>query len=215
MTTLRRTRGFTLLELMVVVVIVGSILLLVPANLTGFGARSRLENAANTLAGAVAAAREQAILDGYEVRMEIGWYRDEDGRHLGHRWLFTNVPPPRPEGSEEEDEERQQELRAERGRERQWLHTTWHQLDGGLLISGISEEATRWQKLSDGEPYQVAFRPDGSVQKAFAIRIESQDLGGRREDRSLTVVVNGLTSEATVEDGQKELPRKLDFREIQ
>ena len=43
------SRGFTLVELMVVVMIGGTILLLVPANMSRFGSRSRLDSAGNTL----------------------------------------------------------------------------------------------------------------------------------------------------------------------
>ena len=60
------------MELMVVVTILMGILALVPMNLYRFGARSRLENAANTLVAAVSASRSQAILDAYPVSLEFG-----------------------------------------------------------------------------------------------------------------------------------------------
>jgi hypothetical protein len=195
-------------------VIVGSILLLVPANLSAFGARSRLESSANTLASAFGGARDQSILDGYEVRVELGTWRDADGTHQGYRWVFTNVPPPSA-GSLNQDTERQRQVKAERGQERQWITTTWHPLEGGVTIVGVSEEAGRWNKLPAHEPYRIKYRPDGGVEKAFAVRLESSDIGSsRKEDKTITVVVNGLTSEASVEDGEVELPRKREFREF-
>jgi prepilin-type N-terminal cleavage/methylation domain-containing protein len=209
----RTDRGFTLLELMVTVVILGTLLLLVPANLAGFGARSRLENSANTLAAAMAGAREQAITDGYEARLQIGSWKDEDGTHQGYRYLFTNVPPAGT-GSSAEDADRRKEAIAERGRERQWLASTWHALEAGVRFVGVSEEASRWRKIPEQEGFEVYFLPDGGVQKAFAVRIESQDMEVAKEHRTMTILMNGLTSESSVEDGEVELPQKREAREF-
>ena len=78
-----RQRGFTMMELMVVVVLVGSVLLLVPTNMMGFGALTRLDSAANTLVSALEGAKEQAILDGYDVFLELGYTCLEFGDPLG------------------------------------------------------------------------------------------------------------------------------------
>jgi prepilin-type N-terminal cleavage/methylation domain-containing protein len=210
-------RGFTLLEMMVVVAILGTLLLLVPANMSAFGARSRLEEAANTIVTVLGNVRGKAIEDGYEVRIQFGSWTDEDGKHEGHRIVFTNVPPPRSgEGGIDPadlEEHRRQEAEA-RGRERQWLYTVWHPLSSGIKLVGYSEEAKRWQKLSESEPYTISYRPDGSVQKAFALRLESMDLDVKREDRTMTVLVNGLTSAASAVDGPAELPEKRDSRDF-
>jgi prepilin-type N-terminal cleavage/methylation domain-containing protein len=210
-------RGFTLLEMMVVVAILGTLLLLVPANMSGFGARSRLENSANTIVSMLGNARGKAIEDGFEVRVEFGTWSDEDGKHHGHRLFFTNVPPTKAgeAGMEEGDvEQRRREVAAERGRERQWLHTTWYGLPKEVKFTGYSEEAKRWQKLNEAEPYSISFHPDGSVQKAFALRIESSDLDVRREERTMTILMNGLTAASTAVEGEAELPQKRESRDF-
>ena len=53
-------RGFTLLELMAVMVIIGFLLYLLPPRMDTYGDRSRLESAANTLISAFTAVRETA-----------------------------------------------------------------------------------------------------------------------------------------------------------
>ena len=212
-----RRGGFTLLEMMVVVAILGTLLLLLPANLSGFGATSRLENAANTIVAMLGNARGKAIDDGYEIRVEFGTWSDEDGKHDGHRIFFINIPPTKAAeagADETEIEQTRRDNLEERKRERQWLHTTWHPLPKNVRFSGVSEEAKRWQKLSESEPYSITFRPDGSVQKAFALRLESLDLEGKKEARSMTVLVNGLTAAATVGDGTAELPQKREPRDF-
>jgi hypothetical protein len=101
-----------------------------------------------------------------------------------------------------------------RTEERAWLYTAWHGFDDGIKLVGVSEEASRWQKIGDGEPFVIRFFPDGTVQKAVAIRIESQDLDVKRENRTMTVLLNGLTAESWTEDGDGELPQKRDAREF-
>jgi prepilin-type N-terminal cleavage/methylation domain-containing protein len=208
-----RTRGFTLVEMMVVVLLLGTVLLVVPANLSKFGAGSRLDAAANTLAAALAGAREQAIRDGDEVRVELGWYDDAEGKHQGHRWIVTNIPPAQAAGAER-DEDEARRLREMRGQERQWLPTPWDTIDEGVRIVAVSEEAGRWEPLREGELFKVSYFPDGSVQRAFGVRLESFDLEGGKEERTITVRVNGLTAEADVTDGYAELPDKKEPHEF-
>jgi hypothetical protein len=203
--------------MMVVVAVLGTLLLLVPANMSGFGARSRLESAANTIVALLGNTRGKAIQDGFEVRVEFGAWSDEDGKHEGHRIFFTNVPPTRSgEGHvpEEDVEQHRRDMEEQRRRERQWLHTTWTPLPKGVRIVGYSEEAKRWEKLSDTQPYSISYLPDGSVQKAFALRLESADLDVKKEARTVTVLVNGLTAAATALDGMAELPEKRESRDF-
>lgn len=204
--------GFTLIELMVVVAILGGILALVPMNLYRFGARSRLENAANTLVAVVSASRSQAILDGYPVKLEIAAYRDDAGEtHYGHRWVVTSLPAERSDllnadGQAEEDSSRSQE--------REWITTYWTDLPKGVTVSGVSELGESWAELRDDVPYSVTFGPDGGVEKGFAVRLEADDLEVSKEMRTITIVVNPLTAEAASYDGYREIPKQREEHEF-
>ncbi|MHC5010077.1 MAG: GspH/FimT family pseudopilin [Planctomycetota bacterium] len=208
----RTARGFTLPELMVVVVIVGTFLLLVPPNLHVFGSRSRLENSANSLVAAVSLARTKAIEDGHPVTLELAIVKNEAGEiEQGHRFVFTNLPAQRsdllnPEGEEDFEpvDEDEEEL----------LTTGWHIMDEGVEYVGVSEEEGNWQQLRQDRPYAVTFRPDGSVEKGFAVRIENKDIETKREHRTITIIVNFLTAEAAAEDGLQELPPQREENEF-
>lgn len=209
----RAPGGFTLIELMVVVAILMGVLALVPMNLYRWGARSRLENGANTLVAVVSASRSQAILDGYPVRLELGSFRNEEGEvRFGHRWVVTNIPAETSDllnvdGQVEEDEPRP--------KEREWITTYWSELPQGVTISGISERGESWAEPSEDEPYSVQFGPDGGVEKGFAIRVEAADLEVDQEDRTITIIVNPLTAEASTHDGYKEVPKMREEHEFQ
>jgi len=201
-----RTRGFTLVELMVVMAILAGVLLLVPPNLYKFGARSRLENAANTIVSVVAAAREQAIEDGQPVKIEFGVWKDEDGvEHAAHRMVFSNMPV---EHSDLLDEDKGMDRERERPEEQEWLQTTWHNLSDGVVYAGVSERHGRWTKISRDRHYEISFTPDGGVEKGFAIRLESEDLADnvKKENRTITIRVSPLTAEAMTMDGLGEMP---------
>ena len=214
MTSRRRhpPRGFTLIELMVVVTILMGVLALVPMNLYRWGARSRLENGANTLVAVISASRSQAILDGYPVRLELGKYRNEDGEtHYGHRWIVTNMPKQSSDlimADGEADEQR-------RPQDREWVTTYWKDLPQGIILSGVSERGDTWKELADDRPYSVEFGPDGGVERGFAVRLEAEDLEIDKEDRTITVVVNPLTAEAASYDGYREVPKQREEHEFQ
>ena len=53
-------RGFTLIEVMAVMALLGILLFFIPPNLDSFGDRSRLESAANSVSSLLTAAREIA-----------------------------------------------------------------------------------------------------------------------------------------------------------
>ena len=213
-TTLARPRrgGFTLVEIMVVILILGSILLLVPANLFSFGARSRLQNSANTIAAAVAAAREQAILDGRPVSLEFAVAKVEGRVVHGHRFVFSSLPAEQSELLLEEDEKREKRQRDDD--EEEVLYTDWHPLEDGVEFTGVSEEENRWDSLREEHPYVVTFGPDGTVDKGFAIRVETDHLDVKREFRTMTIMVNPLTTQSSIHDGLVEVPPLLDENEF-
>ena len=74
----------------------------------------------------------------------------------------------------------------------------WHDLSGGVVYTGVSERFGQWKKLPGTGRTQSASRPDGGVEKGFAIRLLSEDLErrSRRRMRTITIMVNPLTAEA-------------------
>jgi type II secretory pathway pseudopilin PulG len=200
------------MEIMVVVLIIGTALLLVPANIGGFGARSRLENTANTLASAVNLAREQAILDGRAVALELGVVKTSGGKVIhGHRFAFSNQRREQsdlldPEGEREPEEDPEEE---------ETLFTEWHENEDGVEFKGVSLSGNQWEELRQDRPFVVSFHPDGSVDTWFAVRVEAVGLEKvGREERTITLVVNGLTTQASVYDGYAEVPEQLDEHEF-
>jgi hypothetical protein len=196
---------------MAVVLLMGTILLLVPMNMETMGAEGRLRNTANSLVAAVAGARDRAILDSYDVFLELGGRREGDTWKPGWRFRFTSVPPP--EVGQTEDQAEATRRKAERARKREWLTTSWHDCDGGVQIVGVSERRDSWQKLNEGgKPYAIRFFADGTVETGVAVRLENPDMDTDREYRTVTVMINGLTSEASWTAGEDELPESLPAR---
>lgn len=205
-----RQAGFTLLELMAVVLIMGTVLALVPLSLDSVGSEGKLRNSANSFVAAVNGARDRAILDGYEVYLEVGAFRSkvDDEYYFGWRFKFTNVPPP--EVATTDDEAELDRMRAARAREREWLFSNWHQLSSGMEIVGVSTQKGSWTKVGEGgRPVPIRFFADGTIEGGVAVRLRNKDMEVSDEYRTVTVLVNGLTSEASWSAGMQELPEAL------
>ena len=200
----RSSRGFTMMELMVVVVLVGSILLLVPSNMMGFGALTRLDSAANTLVSALEGAKEQAILDGYDVFLEFGYTKEDDEDVPAFRYRVTSQP-----ATVSQTEEEKSALSATE--EREWITTPWRRLPTGVLWGGISERNGSWQKITPGgRTIEVQYLASGDVAGPVAIRLESEDLEVKDEYKFRTILVNALTSKPYWKTGKLELKESLD-----
>ena len=201
-----RARGFTLIELMVVVALLGMAMALVPLNMDSFGARSRLTSAANTVVAAFSSVKAQAIYDGYEAYLEFGLFKDDDDKvRPGYRIRYTNLPAQeRGQG----DEQYNQELAQAREREREWRTTSWSKLPDSVDIVGLSESRGNWQRASEDRVFAVGFTAAGNVDRPVAIRLENEQLEVRREYRTITVEINPMTSVASWREGLHELRPK-------
>jgi hypothetical protein len=191
---------------MVVVVLMGFMLLLVPASLDGFGKRSRLEAAANSLVAVLTGMKEQAVIDGHEtvVQYEIGNPRD---RAKGGRVRVLTVNRVRQHAKGEEgatDAPRPVEVE-------EMIAGAWRAFPDGVVLAGYSQERDQWVRSNPGggEPISVRFLPDGTVRPPHAVRFENLDMD-RGADRAMTVVVNALSSAAGVVEGEAELPMSRD-----
>ena len=181
--------GFTLIELMVVVALLGMLLLVLPPRLDGWGARSRLDSAGNTLVSAFTGAREQAIIDGNPVIVRFDVVRSVFGYRLMNRTHRSPKELQERSGQARTDEEIQEE-----DREEEWVDTPWNALPAGIHVRGFSTLREQWATANDGgEPWTVTFFPDGSVRPAPAVLIEG-DRDLPEDYRFLTVTVNALTS---------------------
>jgi len=204
-----RRRGFTLIEIMVVLVILGVMLLWLPARIDGFGDRSKLDSAASTMVSVLTAARELAIIDGHEVRLQYLLSEDEkDRRETGRfRYLVTSRVKDTPEQLAEEGDDRPSE---ETFGEDEWIATAWRDLPAGVQLQSYSQESGIWIKGNrSGEPIEISFAPDGGVRPPHGIRLVSVDLSPSVE-RTITITVNALTSAAQVFEGEGNLPKRLD-----
>ena len=201
-----RSAGFTMMEIMVVVVILGTVLMIVPTNMSSFGAQSRLEVTGNMIVAAVAGAREQAIFQGHEVALQVAMVETDDGKVPATRMKYINrgqAGGPRGDEDDEEYVEEEEEL--------EWIYSDWSEFRDGVALVGVSIAHNQWAKVGDSRPFEIIFGPDGSVSGAVGIRIESEDLDDvAKEYRTYTVLVNALTSEATNYEGLVELPKTRD-----
>ena len=193
-------RGFTLLELMVVCALLGSVLLLLPPSLEGYGSRGRLEQGASMLASAITAARDQAVIDGHAVVLEYDLENDRFRFQVSARVRERAAPTrdgtaetPTPTVEPEPDEE--------------WVVTAWTELPTGVDLAGYSEAKEQWEH-GRTQSIPVTFSPEGIVRPAHALRVESRTMS--RGDRVMTVRVNALTSLSEVVPGEAEMPEKRD-----
>lgn len=211
----RGSRGFTLLEIVAVVALIGFMMALVPFNMDSWGSRSRLESGANSLVAAIASARAQAIYDGYDAYLEIGQGRNDPDDELrpAFRIRYTSTPAATEEfGVDEREAERLREIRE---REREWLVTAWRMMPKNIELLGVSSAKGNWNKPSGERPFSLGFTAEGNVAHALAIRIEAPDLDVRREFRTATIMVNALTSLASWQEGEHELPERRPAAEFQ
>jgi type II secretion system protein H len=196
--------GFTLIELMVVCLLLGTVLLLVPPALDGYGAKGRLEQGASLLAEAISSARDTAINDGHTVILEYDLEKDRFRSHVSARLREREVPPQ--EGQTVEERPALPEP------EEEWAILDWMGLPTEVDLTAYSEAKDVWESGA-ARTILVSFSPEGIVRPGHALRVESKSLP--KESRTMTVRVNALTSLSEVVPGTAEMPEKRepsDFR---
>ena len=205
----KTSRGFTLLELMAVMAILGSVLLILPPRIDGFGDRTKLESAGSTMVAVMTGAREQAVIDGHEVILQYEMGDPRDRHATGrYRWVVAKTTHETPKELDKSGTQKTADSESEADEE--WVETPWRGLPAGVVITGYSQERGQWIKSTPkGEPISVSFLADGSVRPAHALRLESIDLPAN-VPHVLTVRINALTSAADVVFGEEELPAKRD-----
>jgi prepilin-type N-terminal cleavage/methylation domain-containing protein len=209
-------RGFTLIELMAVMTILGLMLLIVPPNLDSFGDQSRLQSAANSVSSCLTAAREMAIIDGHEVRLQYELSGDTKDRTKTGRMRYVVGARGRqtPRGLAPQDQGRTSSTDEQPAPEDEWMETEWRGLPLGVQLQAYSEESGQWIRGSPaGNPIEISFLADGTVRPAHAVRLVSLDIEDARL-RTVTVRVNALTSAAEVVQGEADLPKARDPNEF-
>lgn len=209
-----RSGGFSLIELMVVMTLIGIMLLWLPARIDGFGNRSKLDSTAATIVSVLTAAREMAIIDGHEVRLQVELAPDlKDRTRTGRfRYVVASKTHESPDSLKEPGATKEVKDTSTKSDD-EWTYTDWRKLTEGVLFTGYSQESGSWIKSNArGEPIEVSFFPDGGVRPPHAWRITCIDLDDA-VNRVLTIRVNALTSTADVAEGDgpdSELPKRRD-----
>jgi hypothetical protein len=199
---------------MAVSAILGAILLMLPPNLEGFGDRSRLDSAANTMVSVLTAAKEQAVIDGHEVIVQYQLGDPKDRRKTGRfRYVVSSEQRQTPDAFKKPGDA--PETKDMSAPDSEWIETTWRDLPTGVILAAYSQERGQWAHTRGGagDVISVSFQADGSVKPAHAVRLLSADLEGNAPN-TITVLVNALTSAASIVEGESELPEKRDAAEF-
>ena len=150
-------RGFTLIELMAVMAILGAVLVLLPPRIDGFGDRTKLDSAGSTMVAVETGASAQAVIDGHEVilQIELG---DVHDRNATGRFRFVVAMTTHETPKELDKSGTQKAADTESEAEDEWVETPWRTLPAGVILAGYSQEREQWVKSTQkGEPISVSF----------------------------------------------------------
>lgn len=159
--------GFTFLELMVVVTIIGLMSALVVANLDGITDRSAMEASARQLGNQLLQLRDQAVLQGRQLILQV----DVDRQC----WRLLDVPSP----TDVPDPEERRELTFE---------GTWQTLPPGVSLESLEFSRSDVERRGVVE---LTFDGDGQLSPAgFVAYFRHENIA---EDDGVSLEVTGLT----------------------
>lgn len=185
----RLRRGFTFIEMMIVVAILGLLSTIVVANLDGLTDESSLSGAARELGNTILSLRDLASTQAREISLEI----DVDNG----RWRIVDVPSPA-EVPDPADRE-----------EATWIQE-WQRPPDGVILDSL--EFSR-SDVSRRGAVVITFDAEGQISPAgFVVYFRHVNL---HEDDGLSVEVTGLTGLVDYAKGRvrsEEVREADDFR---
>lgn len=174
----RADRGFTFIEMMVVIFVLSLTTALVVMNLDGISARSELSAAGRDLGNKMLFLRDLSIVQGRELTLEV----DLDGQQ------WREVDRPSPTDVPDEDE-----------REDQTFYSTWYALPKGVVLEEI---AFGRADVETGNVVELTFSKTGELfPSGFVAYLRHEQL---QEDDGLSVEVSGLTGIVAYHRGRME-----------
>ena len=175
-------RGFTLVEIMMVIAVLALLGGLMMTNMDGVTQQERLKAAARKLAGTSDFVRSIAGGSRRMAYLDIDFDRS--------RWRFRQDPPQDPYGLfiDPEDGHKFDEDEIDAWRSSQ----EWESLPSGVYFK------RHWinsKQFYEKQTITVEYRPDGTLD-SFVLWLQGEPVGDEREGQIYSVVVNGLSGQS-------------------
>jgi prepilin-type N-terminal cleavage/methylation domain-containing protein len=160
-------RGFTFIEMMVVIFIISLAATLVVANMDGLTARSTLSSAGRDMGNRLMFLRDIAVVQGREMSLEIDF--DQQGWRWVDRPSVTEIP---------DDSEREEAT----------FYGTFYELADGVILEEI---AFGRDDVESGDKFELTFSESGELfPSGFVAYLRHEKLP---EEDGLSIEVSGLT----------------------
>lgn len=172
--------GFTFIELMVVIAILGLMSALVVGNLDGLTSRSQLRATSRAFGNLLLSVKDQAVLQSRDLTIEVD-LREQ-------RWRVVDAPSPTDVPDPDD-------------REEQTFYGSWQTPGDGIEL--VSIEFSRSDRETRGT-LLLTFGPDGQLSPSgFVAYFKREDEDARNEDEAgVSVEVTGLTGLVDYKQGR-------------